>query len=61
MVFAPPCLLGASIAFMLFLVARMQLREVLSRRDATPTPRISDFTRTRRPPQADAPSALPKA
>jgi len=61
MIFAPPLLIGAFIPFMLFLVTRMQLRDVLSRRDASPTPRLSNFGKRRRPPQADAPAAIPRA
>ena len=60
MLFAPPLLLGAFIPLMLYLVARMQLREVLSRRDSTPTPRVSELGQ-RRPPLSGAPAAVPKA
>ncbi|MCE9554879.1 MAG: hypothetical protein K8T91_16105 [Planctomycetes bacterium] len=59
--FAPPLLLGAFLPLMLYLVVRMQLREVLSRRDASPTPRISNLGKGRRPLQADAPAAVPRA
>jgi len=60
MIFAPPLLLGAFIPLMLYLVTRMQWKGVLSRRDASPTPRISNLGNRRRPPQADAPAALPR-
>ena len=59
MIFSPPCFLAAFIALMLYLVARMQLQDVLSRRDAAPTPRVSELGK-RRPPQAGAPAMQPK-
>jgi threonine/homoserine/homoserine lactone efflux protein len=42
--YAPPFILAAGVAFLLYLAARDQLREVKARRWKSPTPRVSKFT-----------------
>lgn len=61
MVFSPPCWIAAFIAFLLYWDSRAQLREVLSRRDATPTPRIRGLGNSPLPPQSASHAAFPKA
>lgn len=60
-VFSPPCWIASFIAFLLYLDSRAQLREVLCRRDATPTPRIRGLGNSPLPPQAASHASLPKA
>lgn len=46
--FTPPCILAAIIFFLLYLTARDQLREIRSRRSASPTAFISRIEEARR-------------
>ena len=55
-VFSVPCLIGAFIAYLLYLDARDQLREVKSRNWSCATPRISTLGNLHRSSTPDAPT-----